>query len=323
MRLPEGIQRYIQTRRFDGNPHESTDLILTAFYKQTGNVLLEDVTTQQIKLFLDRPNGSSNTWRTKHSVVRRFFEFWNFRAAMPELLMPQLPPPSHDSFMPYIYTRAEIRALLRGVRGNQDRTGCQIEARTLHIILVLLYATGVWRGEIVNLSPQDINLDNGTITVNGNRMTDARTISISPELRGILRSYFRSRPSGEKTDSHVFVDKNGRTIKTRRVLESFQRLRRRVGIVRIDGSRLQPRLHDLRPTFAVHRITSWIKSGEDLNQMLPALSAYMGYKKLTSSEKYLSFTPERFRKELDKLSPGHGKKKWRNDSKLMTFLASL
>jgi hypothetical protein len=34
-------------------------------------------------------------------------------------------------------------------------------------------------------------------------------------------------------------------------------------------------------------------------------------------------SPERFRKELDKLRPGRGKKKRRNDSELMTFLASL
>jgi integrase/recombinase XerD len=323
MKLNEGIQEYLRKSRLDGRPHEAAELTLTAFCKQTGNVVLEDVTTQHIKLFLDHPNRSSNTWRTKHSIVRRFFEFWSLRAAIAELVMPQLLPPSSHSFIPYIYTRTEIRTLLRAVRGNQGSLGCQIEARTLHIILILLYATGAWRAEIVNLSPQDINLDNGTISFRGSRMADGRMIPISPELCGILRTYFRQRPASDMTRSHVFADKNGRAIKTRRVLESFQRLRRRVGIVRTDGTRLQPRLHDLRPTFAVHHITSWIKGGKDLNQMLPALSAYMGYKKLISCEKYLSLTPERFRKELDKLSPGRGKKKWRNDSDLMAFLASL
>jgi integrase/recombinase XerD len=42
--------------------------------------------------------------------------------------------------------------------------------------------------------------------------------------------------------------------------------------------------------------------------MLPALSAYIGQQELASTERYLSLAPERFRKELDKLSPTRGKK---------------
>jgi hypothetical protein len=34
-------------------------------------------------------------------------------------------------------------------------------------------------------------------------------------------------------------------------------------------------------------------------------------------------TPERFRKELNKLSPIRGKKHWRDDPVLMSFLANL
>src|SRR5580704_8627322 len=87
MKLNEGIQEYLRKSRLDGRPHEAAELTLTAFCKQTGNVVLEDVTTQHIKLFLDHPNRSSNTWRTKHSIVRRFFEFWSLRAAIAELVM--------------------------------------------------------------------------------------------------------------------------------------------------------------------------------------------------------------------------------------------
>lgn len=73
----------------------------------------------------------------------------------------------------------------------------------------------------------------------------------------------------------------------------FSDLRNQAGIVRSDGSSYQPRMHDLRSTFAVHRITSWIKEGKDLNRMLPALSAYIGQVGLISTERYLSLTPER------------------------------
>jgi integrase/recombinase XerD len=95
------------------------------------------------------------------------------------------------------------------------------------------------------------------------------------------------------------------------------------GVVRNDGTVYRPRMLDLRSTFAVHRISSWIKQGADLNRLLPALAAYMGTASPESSEKYLSLTPERFRKELNKLSPQRGRKRWRDDPVLMKFLGSL
>jgi integrase/recombinase XerD len=53
------------------------------------------------------------------------------------------------------------------------------------------------------------------------------------------------------------------------VQQTFKRLREYVGINRIDGARYQPRLHDLRHAFAVHRLTSWYKEGADVQKLLP------------------------------------------------------
>lgn len=97
----------------------------------------------------------------------------------------------------------------------------------------------------------------------------------------------------------------------------------RVGIQRSDGVPNQIRLQDFRCTFVVHRITSWIRNEADLNRMLPALAAYMGQVGLGSTERYLQMTPERFRKNVNKLSPGRGNGHWRDNKALMEFLASL
>ena len=68
---------------------------------------------------------------------------------------------------------------------------------------------------------------------------------------------------------------------------------------------------------------SWIKERADLNRMLPALAAYMGNSSLVTTEKYLALTPERYRRQLRKLSPQRGKRHWRDDPVLMKFLGSL
>jgi hypothetical protein len=79
----------------------------------------------------------------------------------------------------------------------------------------------------------------------------------------------------------------------------------------------------LRPTFAVHQITSWIRRKEDLNQMLPALAAYMGNAGLESTERYLQLAPERFRGALYKLSPQKSHMRRRDDPALLEFLTYL
>jgi hypothetical protein len=35
-------------------------------------------------------------------------------------------------------------------------------------------------------------------------------------------------------------------------------------------------LHDLRATFAVHRLIAWYRDGADVQRLLPLLSTYLG-----------------------------------------------
>jgi integrase len=63
-------------------------------------------------------------------------------------------------------------------------------------------------------------------------------------------------------------------------------------IERHDDSYFQPRLHDLRHTFAVHRLTEWYRQNADVQRMLPALSTYLGHVDLKATQRYLTMTPE-------------------------------
>ena len=51
-------------------------------------------------------------------------------------------------------------------------------------------------------------------------------------------------------------------------------------------------MHDLRATFAVHRIASWYAEGEDVQSKLPALATYMGHKNIISTQHYVAVTGE-------------------------------
>jgi integrase len=73
---------------------------------------------------------------------------------------------------------------------------------------------------------------------------------------------------------------------------NYRLLCERAGVRREDGARYQPRLHDLRHTFAVHRLTSWYRQGADVQRLLPHLSVYLGHVHIRTTQVYLSMTPE-------------------------------
>jgi len=100
--------------------------------------------------------------------------------------------------------------------------------------------------------------------------------------------------------SFVFQSESGHPLKRDTVDGSFQRLRRLAGIVRSDSVTYQPRVHDLRHTFAVHRLIAWYEQGKDVQQLLPALSTYLGHVNLSATQQYLTMTPELLQKASER-----------------------
>lgn len=55
----------------------------------------------------------------------------------------------------------------------------------------------------------------------------------------------------------------------------FQRIRKQSGIKRNDHANYQPRMHDLRHTFAVNILKTWYRQKKDVQALLPILSTYL------------------------------------------------
>jgi integrase len=54
----------------------------------------------------------------------------------------------------------------------------------------------------------------------------------------------------------------------------------------------RPRIHDLRHTFACHRLQRWYEEGGDVAPRVAALATYLGHAKITDTYWYLTATPE-------------------------------
>jgi integrase/recombinase XerD len=323
MTLLEAIEIYVERKRSEGFSYGQSEKHLLSMSRHVGKYSLERVTARHIASFLDGPKTSPFTWEKKYGLLRSFFDFWLARGEIEVLPLPAKRRTSHRAFIPYIYTHTEIRAFLKATRTSQRNVSCRIDARTVRTLIIFLYGTGTLLGEAMRLQVDDVDLKKGLLTIRAHRNNRPRTIPIGPDLATILREYMESKLLQGRSAGHFFTNKDGEELNVHTLSATFLRLRRQSGVERRDGARYQPRMHDLRHTFAVHRITGWIRHRADLNRMLPALAAYMGQTGIGSTERYLSLTPERFRTQLDKLSPMRRKKRWRDDQALMKFLAEL
>jgi len=321
--LFEAVRVYVERKRSLGWAYVKSGRDLLSFANQVGDAPLAHVTARQVSAFLSGPHTSTVTWLHKYRLLKNFFEFWAARDVLEAPPMPPIRSPCPQTFVPYVYSQTELRLLLKGTRFSQKQDACKIGPQTLRMLLLFLYGTGALTGEALRLRHEDVDLKNDLVTIRGNRFNRVRRIPIGPDLHKRLRQYLDSASQKKKRSANFFANRDGSAIRARTFGKSFERLRRLTGIARHDAACYQPRLHDLRATFAVHRLTAWFKQGADMNRMLPALSAYLGQVGLGSTERYLSMTPERFRKQLVELSPQRRKRRWRDNPALMKFLAEL
>ena|ERR1700730_16630384 len=122
----------------------------------------------------------------------------------------------------------------------------------------------------------------------------SRRIAINEQLLRALIEYDKNRRrSGQRRSGcdPFFTYKNGDSVKRFVLEDAFLRLRKHAGITR-QNARYQPRLHDLRHTFAVHRVTAWYQGGADVQHLLPALCTHLGHISLSGTQRYLIMTPE-------------------------------
>jgi integrase/recombinase XerD len=120
---------------------------------------------------------------------------------------------------------------------------------------------------------------------------------MSASLGAVLKAFVARRSALASTTASeggtlLFCKKDGTPLTDSAIGAAFRRLRTIAGIKRDGGARNQPRLHDLRHSAAVHRVTSWYRSGADLNGLLPKLATYLGHKDLSGTQRYLTMTEE-------------------------------
>jgi integrase len=215
--------------------------------------------------------------------------------------MPKRPP----VFVPYIYTREELRRLLRTVESTPQ--GSIMESATIRTMLLVYYGSGLRLREAINLTCADVDLNGAILTIRNAKFGKTRQVPVGSQLNRVLAQYDLTRPKRE-ANAPFFATKAGGPVPPVQFELKFRRLCERAGIRRTDTHE-QPRIHDLRHTFAVHRLTTWYQQGADVQRLLHHLSVYLGHVHLRHTQVYLSMTPELLREASQRFERYAGKER--------------
>lgn len=289
----ERVADYLRLRRQLGFKLVSDEHLLSQFTEHLDTAGVGHLTTPGMIDWasLPRDDGGRGASRSaaRMRAVRAFAAYMH--ALDPAHEVPPRGVFSHQPrrSTPYIYTPEEIVALLDAAAKLRRFE----RSRIYPVVFGLLAATGMRVGELLALDTDEVDLDDGIITVSRGKSRDPRLVPLHPTTAQALTEYavWRDQRARAVNDDRppFFTDHRGRRLTWFTTEYAFEHVREAAGLT-TGGAR--PRMHDLRHTFAVTTLLGWYRDGADVAGLLPRLSTYLGHTNPASTYWYLTAVPE-------------------------------
>jgi len=290
--LAPQIRSFIRLRQLSGTDYRSQALLLGYFdrFLTEENPEPPRITRQITDRYLQTlshlaPRVRSNRFCVVRQLCRYLLRSDPF-TYVPESLMAIASQAAHQ---PYIYSQREIGDLLAAA-AELPPPG-SLRPLTYRTLLGLLYSTGIRIGEALALNLENFLSAEERLYIAEGKFRKARWVPLSASTCQALQQYLdrRLRIKPRSPDSPLLLNQRSRRLHHVTINQTFRQLLRRCAI---PHGNTGPRIHDLRHTFAVHRLLAWYRDGLDVNARLPWLATYLGHVDIHSTQVYLRATPE-------------------------------
>lgn len=292
-KLPEALEDYLAVRRSLGFKLRGIDSGLRAFVAfmecERAAFVTVDLALRWAK---QSTTTQPRTWASRLQMVRGFARW---RAAMdPRTEVPPmgLLPSHYPRKPPYIYTDGEVAKL---VRAASELPG--LRGRTYFTLFGLLSVTGMRISEALALDREEVDLDEGILSVSQTKCSKSRLVPVHESTREVLAHYAkeRNRIVPEPKTPGFFVSERGSRVTQWATRDTFIKVACEIGLRRLEkGQRYGhgPRIHDLRHRFAVRTLLDWYRAGLDVEREMPKLATYLGHSHIKDTYWYLEAVPE-------------------------------
>lgn len=205
--------------------------------------------------------------------------------------------------MPHIYSIDEAARLVAAA--ETLGRAYPMRAVTAAALISLLFATGLRISEALALDTDDITPDG--LRIRRTKFNKTRLVPLHETAQAGLAQYLTWRRRGGRTPPALFLSFRGQRLGYRGVLAAFRSMCQAAGLARPPGQQ-QPRIHDIRHTFAVRALEACPEPRSLVAQHMLALATYLGHTRVTDTYWYLQATPSLLRDIADRVRSafGHG-----------------
>ena len=230
-------------------------------------------------------------WAQRLSFVRGFARYRSATDSRTEIPPNALLPYRAKRARPYLYTDQEVEQLLKAALNLYRPNG--LKRWTYYCLLGLLAVSGLRISEAMGLKTEDVDLNNGVLTVRVTKFGKSRLVPLHTSTQQVLSDYKLRRDQflNGRPASYFFSSERGTRLDEWDVRRTFYLLSRQIGLRGLDSS-YGPRLHDFRHRFATETLLQWYRNGENVESRLPVLSTYLGHVNVSDTYWYLTACPE-------------------------------
>jgi site-specific recombinase XerD len=113
MNLAQVVAAYVIHRQAMGMRFRTEARILQSFSRALGEArTIQEITADQLLAFLAGTGPVTRNWERKHSALGGLYRFAVARGYVDHSPLPRTVPRPQEAFVPYIYSREELRRLL-------------------------------------------------------------------------------------------------------------------------------------------------------------------------------------------------------------------
>lgn len=195
-------------------------------------------------------------------------------------------------FQPHIFTDDETLKYFLAVDAYSSSKNRK-DAIQYPVLFRILYCCGTRINETLGIRKKDIDLDKGIILLNETKNNKQRYVVMGEDLCCLINQYADKCFYLLNDDDYIFTNANGGRLDSKTVYDKHRDFLHQAGIPYL-GDRNGPRLHDWRHHMAVYSFKQMTDAGLDMYVALPILSAYLGHKTISATEKYVRLTLQLF-----------------------------
>jgi integrase/recombinase XerD len=201
-------------------------------------------------------------------------------------------PAPHQPVTPYIFAPQEVARLLQCADRLVPTPGSPLRAAVYRVAIVLLYTTGLRRGELLRLTVGDYDPIAQTLAIRASKYHKSRCLPLAADGAQEIERYLTARRARHRPiapDLPLVWRGAGclRPYTGEGFAQGFRALCRTAGIQTPAGR--APRVHDTRHSCAVQALLRWYHAGSDVQAKLPLLATYLGHVSIVSTAYYLHF----------------------------------